>query len=110
LHGSTRNAAKLHQAEGPLRRGVLRWRLSRCGREAAGEILKCARPAGWLKEPNGSLVHEGSSRDGRAAARTSRKRASPPVCRPGARTRLDAAMAAATAAYAEWAKVKRFWR
>jgi len=43
--------------------------------------------------------------------RTSRKRAFAAGLLTGREdARLDAAMAVATAAYAEWAKVKRFWR
>jgi triphosphatase len=65
-----------------------------------------------LGELNDIVVHEELiTAMGVRRARTSRKRAFAAGLLTGREdARLDAAMAAATAAYAEWAKVKRFWR
>ena len=65
-----------------------------------------------LGELNDIVVHEELiTAMGVRRRRTSRKRAFAAGLLTGREdARLDAAMAAATAAYAEWAKVKRFWR
>jgi triphosphatase len=65
-----------------------------------------------LGELNDIVVHEELiTAMGVRRRRTSRKRAFAAGLLTGREdARLDAAMAVATAAYAEWAKVKRFWR
>ena len=116
-HGSTRSAVT-RCASRPRRSATPRSSSPACfpGKRAAKRREKFSSALERLQDGLGDLndivVHEELiTAMGVRRRRSSRKRAFAAGLLTGREdARLDAAMAAATAAYAEWAKVKPFWR